>query len=102
VRTDPESPAGQHKNIFCEIVIMHEGEPISLRSGSTELQIDKPLPVAQAQPMPMPMPMAQPMPMPEQPAAKPLSRLEKLRLAAEQRKKEGEQAGPAEEQPASP
>jgi hypothetical protein len=88
LKTTAESPAGQHKNIFCEIVIMHEGEPIVLRSGSTELQIDQPLPVAANQPQPMPQPMPQPAAAVEQPPPeKPLSRLEKLRLAAEQRKK---------------
>jgi hypothetical protein len=95
VRTDAASPEGQHKNIFCEVVIMHESEPISLRAGITELQIDKPLPMAQAEPQPQPMPQAEAAPM--QPTEKPLSRLEKLRLA--QKQKKDAETKPQPEQP---
>lgn len=90
VSTAPDSPPGQHKNIFAEITILHEGEPIVLRAGGTELQIDRPLPKAQpmAQPAPMPQPMAQAPPA-APPAEKPLSRLEKLRRAAQERRNAG-------------
>ncbi len=100
-KTDPTSPAGKHKNLFCEVVITQQGEPITLRAGSTELQIDQPLPMAQAQPMPTPMPMPAAQPAaPAQPTAKPLSRLEKLRLAAQQAKEaEAKGEAPAEKPP---
>jgi hypothetical protein len=90
VTTQADSPAGKHKNIFCQVTIMVEGEPVVMRCGSTELQIDKPLPKPVAKPAPKPMPKvadAKPMPKPvEPPKAKPLTRLQKLRLAAKQAK----------------
>jgi hypothetical protein len=90
VTTQADSPAGKHKNIFCQVTIMVEGEPVVMRCGSTELQIDKPLPKPVAKPAPKPMPkvaVAKPMPKPvEPPKAKPLTRLQKLRLAAKQAK----------------
>jgi len=89
VKTELESPAGQHKNILCQVTITQSGEQIVGTVGVTELQIDKPLP-APAQPAPPPQPVApaeQPPPPPQAVPAKPLSRLEKLRLAAEERKK---------------
>ena len=91
VTTDPASPAGNHKNILCQVTITESGEQILATAGTVELQIDQPLP-APAQPAPMPAPVvAKPEePKPAQPApvvAKPLTRLEKLRLAAEERKK---------------
>jgi hypothetical protein len=84
LKTTAESPVGQHKNLFCEVVILQEGEPITLRAGLTELQIDAPLPAAQSQPQPMAQP-ADVAAAPAQPAEKPLSRLEKLRLEAQKR-----------------
>jgi len=83
LKTTPESPVGQHKNLFCEVVILHDGEPITLRAGLTELQIDAPLPAAQNQPQPTPQAAAAAAP--AQPTEKPLSRLEKLRLEAQKR-----------------
>ena len=44
VTADPASPAGQHKNIFCQAVIVENGEPILHAVGGTELRIDVPLP----------------------------------------------------------
>ena len=88
IKTTAESPVGTHKGILCQVTIMQNGEASVGRAGTAELQIDKPLP-APTQPAPMPMPAAQAAPQPAQPAApvaKPLSRLEKLRLAAEERK----------------
>ncbi len=91
VTTDPASPAGNHKNILCQVTITESGEQILATAGTVELQIDQPLP-APAKPAPMPVPVAAKPeePKPAQPApvvAKPLTRLEKLRLAAEERKK---------------
>ena len=78
---------------------MENGEPIVFRTAATTLQIDKPLPPPpNAPPKPKPMPVAQaPKPMPApMPMAKPLSRLEKLRLAAKQRTEGGTPAGSEE------
>jgi hypothetical protein len=80
VAADAASPAGQHKNLFCQAVIIENGEPIIHAVGGTELRIDVPLPpkpdapaaVAAAKP-------AEAAP----PAPKRLTRLEKLRLEAE-------------------
>lgn len=93
VTTTAESPVGKHKNIFCEVVVTHAGEPIVHRIGSTELQIDKPLPPPKepvAQPTPMPMPVAQ-QPAANQPPPRQLTRLEKLREEAEARKAQQQQ-----------
>jgi hypothetical protein len=92
VNTAADSPPGQHKNIFAEVSIPFAGETIVLRAGNTELQIDRPLP--KAAPPPQPAPAAQPAPQPPpqqpmQPAEKPLSRLEKLRREAQQRRAGG-------------
>jgi hypothetical protein len=92
ITTDAASPAGNHKNILCQVTITENGEQIVATAGTVEFQIDVPLP-APAKPAPMP---AAPVaakpaePKPAEPApvvAKPLTRLEKLRLAAEERKK---------------
>ncbi len=88
--TAEDSPEGQHKNILCQVVIEQNGEPITLTAGTTELQIDKPLP-APTTPEPAATSEEQPAEAaPETPQAKPLSRLEKLRQAAAQRKTSGE------------
>jgi hypothetical protein len=95
VQTDKTSPAGKHRNLFCQVTIVQNGEPIVSRAGGTELQIDKPLPPPPNQPKPAPG--AKPVvkqPEPKKPTSKPLTRLEKLRLEAkrraeEQAKKEG-------------
>ena len=88
VKTDPASPAGKHKNIICRVEIVQHGEPITGTAGVTELQIDKPLPPPKnAPPAPKVAAAPKPKPQPAQPQAKPLSRLEKLRLAAEAARK---------------
>jgi hypothetical protein len=78
-----ETPDGTHKNLFCQVVVTQNGEPILHNLGSTELRVDKPLPkeepkaeAADAAPEP-----------PKEAPAKPLSPLEKLRLEQEQRNK---------------
>lgn len=92
IKTEKDTKPGNYKNVFCQLTITREGEPIVSRGGGTQFQIDKPLPpppnqpVAKAEPKPMPTPAAQPMPMPKpEKPPKPLTRLEKLRLAAKQR-----------------
>jgi hypothetical protein len=88
---DKTTPPGQHRNIFCQVVVTEHGEPILHNVGGTELRIDVPLPpkVAVA---PKP---ATPTPQPAQPAKPPekrLTRLEKLRLEQQEREK-ASQAG---------
>jgi len=92
ITTQPDSPAGKHKNIFCQVTLMVEGEPVVMRCGTTELQIDAPLPkpVAKVAPKPMPTVAAAPAPKPVAPVkVKPLTRLQKLRLAAKEAKEGG-------------
>ena len=87
VMTQADSPAGTHKNLFCQVVVTENSEPIvHARVGSTELRVDQPLPEPVA-PAPMPAPAAKPEePKPaETPPEKRLTRLEKLRLETKQR-----------------
>ena len=90
LKTDPAAPVGKH-NMICQVTIMKNGEPIVSRAGGVQFQIDKPLPPPPDAPKPAPMPKAEEKkPEPKVAAApppppKPLSRLEKLRLAAKKR-----------------
>jgi hypothetical protein len=75
--TTSKSPPGLHKTIYCRAVVKSEGESITHVVGGGELRIQPPLPpknAAAAKPAPKPAPQAKPA------AAKPLSRLEQLRL----------------------
>jgi Bacterial pre-peptidase C-terminal domain len=86
IKTEATAPAGIHRNLFCQITIMENGEPIVHNIGATELRIDVPLPPKKDQPMVV----ATPMPMPKVDPAMPpkrLSRLEQLRLEQEEREK---------------
>ncbi len=89
VTTAKESPAGTHKNIFCQLVITQNGEPVVHNVGGTELRIDVPLPpkpaAVAAAPAPAVAAPAAPMP----PAEKRLTRLEKLRLEQAEKEKAG-------------
>ena len=106
VKTDKVSPAGNHQNLFCQVVVTQEGEPIVHNLGSGQIRIDVPLP-------PKPKPTAAPAPAPVAAAPAPaaarqaapapapekrLTRLEKLRLEAQERAK----AGSARPNPALP
>ena len=85
VKTDMESPVGTHKNIFCQVVVTQNGEPVAHSLGGTELRIDEPLPPKkdEPKPTPMPQPAAVAQQEPPKPMEKPLSRLEQLRLEAQ-------------------
>jgi len=89
VTTAPDSPAGNHKNVFCRVLITESGEQIDhSRVGGTELRIDKPLPKpVEAKPEPKPEAKPQPVAAKEPPKQPPkrLTRLEKLRLEAKER-----------------
>jgi hypothetical protein len=81
-----ESPPGQHKTLFCQLVITQQGEPIMHNLGGSELRID--VPIAQKAAAPVQTAGAKPAAPPPQVApAKRLSRLEKLRLEQEEREK---------------
>lgn len=85
---DKTTPAGQHRNIFCQVVVTQSGEPVLHNAGGTELRIDVPLPpkVAVAPKPSTPTPTPQPV-QPAKPPEKRLSRLEKLRLEQQEREK---------------
>ncbi|MEZ6061765.1 MAG: PPC domain-containing protein [Planctomycetaceae bacterium] len=95
VKTEGESPVGTHKNIFCQVVLTSNNEPIvHARVGGTELRVDEPLPEPVA-PAPMPAATAE-APAPAAPAPAPekrLTRLEQLRLEAKQRAEARRAAG---------
>jgi hypothetical protein len=88
VVTAADSPEGTHKNVFCQVTVVENTENIiHARVGNSELRIDKPLPMPTAAPAPMPAAVAAaPTPAPAAPPAeKRLTRLEKLRLEAQQK-----------------
>jgi hypothetical protein len=94
LKTDKVSPAGNHNNLLCQAVVTQEGEPILHNLGTGRLRIDVPLPPKPAAPAPAPTPVAAapaqaPAPAPAPPAEKRLSRLEKLRLEAQERARAG-------------
>ena len=81
IKTDPASPVGNHQNLFCQVIIVRDGEPIVHNLGSGQLRVDAPLPPKPAPVAPVveavaPPPVAAP---PAPPAEKRLTRLEKLR-----------------------
>jgi hypothetical protein len=83
IKTDKVSPAGNHANLFCQVVVTQNGEPIVHNIGTGALRIDVPLPPKPTAPAAA---AAKPAtPPPAAPAAKPLSRLEKLRLESKQK-----------------
>jgi hypothetical protein len=86
--TDTTSPAGIHRNLFCQVVITKNGEPIVANTGASELRIDVPI-VKKEPPKPAPAPVvtAKAPPPPAKPPEKRLTRLEKLRLEQEEREK---------------
>ncbi|MCH2130687.1 MAG: PPC domain-containing protein [Pirellulaceae bacterium] len=86
ITTQADSPVGKHKSLFCQLTVIHEGEPVVANAGGTELQIDAPLPPEEspapaAEPKPAVAQAEQPQPKPK----KPLTRLQKLRLQAKER-----------------
>jgi hypothetical protein len=89
---DKTAPAGVHRNIFCQVTVIQNGEPVVHNVGGSELRVDVPLPPKPTDPpKPPPMvvaqPMPMPMPMPGTPPPKRLTRLEMLRLEQEAREK---------------
>jgi hypothetical protein len=88
IDVDKTTPPGQHRNIFCQVVLIQNGEPIVHSAGGTELRIDVPLPPRPNQPAATPTtPVVAKPPEPGKPPEKRLTRLEKLRLEQEEREK---------------
>jgi hypothetical protein len=83
IKTDKSSPAGNHTSLFCQLVVTQNGEPILHNLGSSTLRIDVPLPPKPNAPAPAPAQVAA-APKPAATPARPLSRLEKLRLESKQ------------------
>ena len=84
VKTDDKSPVGNHKSPFVELITTCNGEPVHFRGGHTELQIAAPAKPA-SQPAKQTADAKEPAKDqtaqdPSSKPAKPLSRLEKLRL----------------------
>lgn len=87
IKTDKVSPAGNHSNLFCQIVITKDGEPIIHNLGTGQLRIDVPLPPKANTPAPAPPKPVAAAPPPAATPPKPLTRLEKLRLESKERAK---------------
>jgi Bacterial pre-peptidase C-terminal domain len=79
---DAAAPAGVHKNLYCQVIVTQNGEPIAQNVGGTELRIDKPLVAATTAAKPQAAP-----PAAAAPTEKRLSRLEQLRKEQEEREK---------------
>lgn len=83
--TDATSPAGNHTALFCRVVVTQNDEPIVHNIGSGALRISAPLPAKPADAA-APAVAAKPADAP----AKPLSRLEQLRLESRQQPAAGD------------
>ena len=92
VNIDKTSPAGTHKNIFCQLVVMQNSEPIVHNLGGTELRIDVPLPPKPSEPA-KPAAVGAAKAATPAPAAKRLTRLEQLRLEQQEREKAAKASG---------
>lgn len=95
VKAEADAAPGHNKNLFCQVIVTENGEPITHNIGTGQIRVDKPLPpkVAPAPAVAQPAPAATP-----EPAAAPakrLTRLEQLRLEQEQRVKAQSGAGDA-------
>lgn len=94
IKTDKESPAGNHKNLFCQVIVIENGEPILHNLSGGGLRIDVPLPPKKDAPPPMPVAAAPAAaPVAEAPPMKRLTRLEQLRLEQAEREKTQKQGG---------
>jgi hypothetical protein len=88
IATQKTAPAGIHRNLFCQVVVTMNGEPVLHNVGSSELRIDVPIPPKANAPAPAPVAKAPtPPPMPNAAPPKRLTRLEQLRLEQEEREK---------------
>jgi hypothetical protein len=85
LKTAPNSPPGDSKNLFCQVVITQNGEPILHNLGTGRLRIDAPLPPKKSAGAKAVVASGKPKPADGQ--SKPLSRLEKLRLESKEKAK---------------
>ena len=78
LKTDPKTPPGESKSLFCQAVITKDGEPIVHNLGTGRLRVDAPLPARKPV---LPAAGARPATVvtAKADASKPLTRLEKLR-----------------------
>ncbi len=76
IKTDPTTPVGEVKSLFCEVVVMSDSEPIIHNLGNGRLRVDAPIAQKKSGP-----------PTPASVSTGTLSRLEKLRLEARDRLK---------------
>lgn len=88
VKTDPASPQGRHKSLFCQVEIPMNGETVVHTTGRTELRIDKPLPPKKDEPA-KPKEVAKKKEPKKEAPPKRLTRLEQLRLDAQKRLESG-------------
>ena len=88
LKTDLKTPPGESKGLFCQAVIMKDGEPIVHNLGTGRLRVDAPLP-ARKPILPASGTKAASVVTVKADSGKPLSRLEKLR----QQRKEMLEAG---------
>ncbi|MGL4549734.1 MAG: PPC domain-containing protein, partial [Gemmataceae bacterium] len=90
ITTDKATPAGIHRNLFCQVLVTRSGEVMAANHGYSELRVDVPV-VKAAAPPPPPAPAAAvaKTPAPPTPPAPPkrLTRLEQLRKEQEEREK---------------
>lgn len=96
IATDMTTPAGNHANLFCRVIVTENAEPVVHNIGTGKLRVDVPLPPKKdAPPPPPPTPAAPAAPAAVQPPMpKRLTRLEQLRLEQQEREK-AKQAPPA-------
>ena len=86
IQTAPETPAGNNKNLLCQVVVTQQGEPILHNLGTGSLRVDTPIPPKAGDPVASD-------PEPGSKPEKPLSRLEQLRLEAAARAKAAAEGG---------
>jgi hypothetical protein len=87
ISTDMTTPAGNHANLFCRVVVTENGEPVIHNIGTGKLRVDVPLPPKKDVPPPPPMPVVAAQPVEQPPTPKRLTRLEQLRLEQQEREK---------------
>ncbi len=88
LKTEAATPVGEAKNLFCQVVITRDGEPISHNLGTGRLRVDAPLPPRKTAAVSSPKPAA------AGTSTRPLSRLEKLRMESRERAKAAASGGP--------
>lgn len=88
IATKADTPSGNHANLFCQVVIAENDEPIVHNLGTGAIRVDVPI-VPKTEAAPMPAAEAAPA-APAEPAAKPLTRLGKLRKEAAEKAKQSQ------------